>query len=159
MKDENGKEMKYWGEKPSGNTSEPEPDVSAGKSRKQEYFFTESGGFVAGFYSKTVGAVPAEAKPISDADRQKALEAQSKGYALSVKGGKIVPVEQVADPLEQARGYVKSELAAADVQVRYHEDEDNRAIGTEIQWREYRKALRDYVKAGKVEVKKPKTPA
>ena len=155
MKDENGKEMKS-----SDNTSGPEPvekrapDVSAGKPRKQEYFFTESGGFVAGFYSKAVGAVPADAKPISDADRQKALEDQSKGYALSVKGGKIVPVEQVADPLEQARGYVKSELAAADVQVRYHEDKDPRGVATLSAWREYRRALRDHVSG-----KRPERPA
>lgn len=131
------------------------PDTSIGKKRKENFFFTEKDGFVSGFYSDNINVVPKGAKPISNDTRLSSLESEQNGKVLSVVEDGIVPVDPIPDPVVQAKAYVRNERAEADRQIRYHEDSDTRSTATERKWRDYRKALRDYVRADKIVGIKP----
>jgi hypothetical protein len=60
--------------------------------------------------------------------------------------------------LNKAKAFVSSELPVADINIFYHEDTDTRAVATLQDWRDYRKALRDYVQADAIVGSQPVRP-
>lgn len=52
--------------------------------------------------------------------------------------------------LLEAKVWVNSELKVSDLNIMYIEDGDDRSVSSIVEWRSYRKLLRDYVKGGNV---------
>jgi len=60
--------------------------------------------------------------------------------------------------LGEAQSFVIREIKVADINIFYHEDADTRAVATLQEWRDYRKALRNYVQAGAIVGSQPVRP-
>lgn len=118
-------------------------------------FFSPS---AMGFYDdQDSGYIPEDAVSISLELYLSLLEGESKGKTITVENGFPKLINRVEKDNTQVleRVWAESELIRARDELEKVQDADPKAIGTVGQWREYRKALRQYIEANK-DVSAPK---
>jgi len=104
-----------------------------------------------GFYSKAIHktSIPDDSIELSWEEYEVLISGIMAGGSISITdSGNLVLVKEVYDTnltaAREERWWRDSELALSDTELNKVQDSDKKAVGTVSQWREYRKALRDW---------------
>jgi hypothetical protein len=110
------------------------------------YYSKSTSGFYDTDFHKNY-KIPHDAVQITKEQYDLLMEGQAKGYSIQSVDSLPTLVQLPITPensAEQERLWRNSELTRADIELYKVQDSDPNAVGTVSQWREYRRALRNW---------------